>query len=116
MSCIDAACYRKKYAVVFLLLKNGISTEKIRERHQHFVKAYPQDQIRLIDERIEKIMDFFDSYLPRFENFYLVRQLQSSTPADKRPKDPQLSRYPTILKTLVSKHFEDIMANCLITK
>lgn len=108
MSCIDAACYKKKYATVFLLLKSGITTAKVRERHEYFAKAYPKDNIQMIDERIEQIMAFFDKYLPRLENFDLVRQLQTSHAA-VTPRHPELAKYDTLLKDMVTKDYESVL-------
>lgn len=110
MSCIDASCYRKKYPAVFLLLKNGIPTQKLRERHQHFLSAYPKDPIILIDEKIEQIMDYFDNYMPKVQNYHLIKELQSKLP-EVEPKQDELKKYSHILKNLVSKHYENILNN-----
>lgn len=112
MSCIDAACYRKKYPTVFLLLKSGISSAKIRERHQHFKVTYPKDPISLVDEKIEQIMDYFDKYLPQVETFHLVRELQTSKPTVV-PRQEDLKRHSSTLKGLISKHYENILANAV---
>lgn len=109
MSCIDAACYRKKYPTVFFLLQQGVPTQKIRERHEYFLKAYPGEVI-LKDERIEKIMDFFDNFMPRLENYHLVRNLQMAHPTVE-PKHPELKKYSNVLKNMVSKHYESVLTN-----
>ena len=109
MSCIDAACYRRKYAIVFLLMKKGITSKKIRERHQYFIDKYPKDNIRLIDEKIEAIMDFFDSTVSKAENFVLVRNMQKKDIAPRTTSKSDLTAYPSLLKNMVSKQFEAIL-------
>lgn len=109
MSCIDAACYRRKYAIVFLLMRHGVTSKTIRERHQYFIDNYPKDNIRLIDDKVEQIMNYMDN-LPVYENFVLVRNMQKKTNGAVT-KQPELAKYPTLLKGLISRHFEDILKN-----
>lgn len=100
-SCLDAACYRRKYDIVFLLLQHGRTTQEIRDRHQHYVVTLPKDNVRLIDERIERIMDYFDVYLPRQLSLSLAGILQ------REHKTP-VGKHPTLLQGLVKEHFRDI--------
>ena len=109
MCCIDGACFRKKYDVVFLLMKHGVSSATLRERHRYFIEAYPKDNIRLIDDRVEAIISFFDDYLPRRLSFSLAGQLSRDHGVD-------VGRYPGLLNSLVKEHYENIEQTYVVVK
>ncbi len=96
-------------------MRNGVTSKTIRERHQYFIENYPKDNIRLIDDRVEQIMNYIDIVLPRYQNFMLVRNMQKKSNGAVT-RNAELAKYPTLLKGLLSKHFEIIMKNYVTNK
>lgn len=105
MTCMDAALYRRKYAIVILLMNNGITSNEIRERHEYFIVEYPKDNIRLIDPTISTIMEFIDTQIEKVDVLPLVYHYS-------RNKHHQtFNRYPNILSTLSREEYTDIATN-----
>lgn len=106
-NCVDAACFRRKYSVLFVLMKYGVKESTVRESIEKY------QELNLSDESIEKILAFFSQTAPEVESFFLERELQKKTFQGNFERDPEgmssdSMKYGTILGSFTDKEFEEI--------
>ena len=106
MTCIDAACYRRKYAVVVLLLNRGVACSTVRERGALFLQSH---NIKLVDDAIERILGFFECTLDSF--FERTLDKACLLPLARRCSDSLAHKQ--LVADLEESEMDNILNNCL---
>jgi hypothetical protein len=76
MNGVHFAMMRRKYYAVFKLIENGVSVEWMKETAAEVHWRHPGMEVKLIDEKIIEIFEYFDITKPRIENYFRLINVQ----------------------------------------
>jgi hypothetical protein len=76
MNGVHFAMMRRKYYAVFKLIENGVSVDWMKETAAEVHYAHPTLEVKLIDEKIFEIFEYFQITKARIENYFRLINVQ----------------------------------------